>query len=251
MADEQEQEQQEGQAIFADLLSPEQIKLRIWEGKQEAKRQHSYLNDDGVTENDAVVNRKLREYVRTARAESRPERGERSRHRDDVMAHMYSGVPGRSSWLDLPEGFLADVPEVQRAEVARGIYEGLDNEMWRKLSDEPDGVIQSSLEDGEFLCRTKVKTGKLDSVYVTSDKLCWETDLVGPRQAKHEKSGDSYAKIGRMVMERQPQHAPSVQREYKRTNQNVLDAGLKTMAPALDAAKAAKDNGGAEGADEK
>ena len=239
MAEQDEHDQDNGDTAVLELLAPQEIKAAIQVGKQEAKAAAGYLNRDG-TDNDAVVNAKLRAFARTAKPGTRPERAERSHHRDDVMAHMYPGVPGRAQWEDLPEDYLDYLPEEQRAEVAEGIYKDLDGELWRKLSDEPEGAIQASLEDGEVLCRTKVKTGRLDSIYVTTNRECWETDLIAPRQKEVEKKHDAYAAVGRMMMERQPEHATRVQREFVRTSKDALEAGNKIMRPALEAAKAAR-----------
>lgn len=190
---------------------------------------HGYAKEDGEPDLDAIADR-VYDPVSKAVAHKRTERESVMVTRRQLMALVWPKVVGQSAWADQED-----------PQVAEGVYNRLDGQIWRMITADSTGLIQTRLNDGgsgNILCRAKTAPRGEDGVYVTRDLACLLDDFSGPQRAAIKKASDRLATNLAMAIDRVPQHARPLHRELTKGLKTALESGLAIAAPALEAANA-------------
>jgi hypothetical protein len=209
-----------------DQLELLPLKERIETGVEAAYEQHGYSTDGGIDR--VALEDKVFALVSVAVVEKRADRAKLAVTRRSLMSSAFGQIPGPEAWAE------QDDPEQ-----AAGIYSTLDGILWRLVSDDENGKIQSRLngEAGLILCRTKATPDKADAVYVTRDIQCLLADWSAPQKVRIEKQAKRMAKNLAMAVERQPAHAKRLNQELLGAMKTALGTSQAILAPALEAAK--------------
>lgn len=201
------------------------LKERIDTAVAIAYGQHGYVID-GYPDQGAVADM-VYELVSQAVVTKRAERANAAVTRRRLMSVVFSKVAGPEAWA-----------EQEDPEVAEGLYKRLDGQLWRMVTPDSTGQIQTRLngDNGLILCRTKDTAEKVPAVYVTRDLQCLVTDYSGPHKAALKKEGDRFAMNMAMAIDRVPEHAKRFKRELTSGLKTALDSGVAIVTPSLEAA---------------
>lgn len=213
------------------------LKERIDQETDLAFVRHGYVVGDGEPDKRAVED-KVYGLVSVALVDKRADRGRLAVTRRSLMSSTFAQVPGPEAWAEQDD-----------AELAEGVYNRLDGQLWRLVSPEANGKIQMRLNSdiGLILCRTKATPDEVDAVYVTKDLNCLLADFSSPQRKRLQKEADRFATNLAMAVERLPQHARRFKGELTGGMKTALDTGLNTLQPAIEAATADQtDDGNAE-----
>lgn len=206
------------------------LKERIDDGVTDAYLQHGYVTE-GEIDRRAVEDR-VYALVSAAVVDKRADRGKLAVTRRSLMSSAFGQVPGPEAWAEHDE-----------PDLISGVYNALDGHLWRLVSADANGKIQSRLngDTGLILCRTKATPDKTDAVYVTGDIQCLLADFSGPQKATLAKAASRMATNLAMAVERQPEHAKRFNQELVSGMKAALGTGRAILMPALEAAATTPD----------
>lgn len=149
-----------------------------------------------------------------------------------LVEEFFPEVPGPSDWANYED-------EDERAFHER-VYVKLKGEIFRVLSVDPDGPVQSRLSmngSSLVLCRTRKTKGREERAYVTRNTKCINEDNNTPAL---NALGAALAKAaGRIAMaiERVPESATTFNTLYSNKTKNSIESGKNIVRAALEAAK--------------
>lgn len=215
--------------------APEQeipLKERIDTAVAEAYGRSGRVHADGSVNLDPIADA-IEEIVLGTKVEKPTDRATQRAPRTEMMAKIWPDIPGKEAWAD------EDDPDL-----AAGVYNRLDGDIWRMLSPDESGLIQARLAPtGYVLCRWATgskKSSPLDSVYITRNRTCLVDDYAGPLADQIRRLSDRLAaNLAHVAMHRVPEHAKALERVRERALQDALDAGAVITRPELEAAKEA------------
>jgi hypothetical protein len=147
-----------------------------------------------------------------------------------LMAQFFADVPGPATWAEYDE---------EDAEFHEAVYRRLKGEIFRVLSVDPDGPVQSQLgaNGGLVLCRMKGKQGREELAYVTRHRKAIDEDNNAPAVAAANRALAKAAARTALAVERVPEHGKWFNRQYSTGTKEGIEAGKNKILGALEAAE--------------
>lgn len=212
------------------VLDPEE-RAAIEVAKLYGKRK--LVDDEGRLDRDALAELIL-PIVSMAVVDTPAERARVAVPRSAFMAAIFPEVVGEAEWV-----------EQEDPELAKLIYGRVDSDLWRQLSDTPDGKVQARLngEQGVMLCRTRKESKRGETAYVTRNYKCIVEDVSMPARKKIANAAARHGALMALAIERVPEHRRRFNREYDTGAKLALDDGRTKVRAALQAAELAEENG--------
>jgi hypothetical protein len=211
---------------------PERVYLKdlIAAGVDARLQEAGYIDEDGERAFDALAERLADRVYPGARATKagEQEKSTKAISKGDIIAFALPNLPGPSRWKDEPD-----------PELAEGVYTWIENKIWQQLLKvDASGPVQQLIGDkGVLLCKTKIGTNKVASVYCTDVLPLLKEDFNAPLAEKVNRANLTMSMNMNMAIARLPQHYRAFEKAYKDANHAALEAGSQMMLPALEAAK--------------
>jgi hypothetical protein len=160
-----------------------------------------------------------------------------------LMAQFFADVPGPAEWTDYDE---------EDAEFRERVYAAVKAEVFRVLSVQPNGPIQSRLgaNGGLVLCRMPKKRGREELAYVTRNRKCIDEDNNAPAMTAAHNAMNRAAALTALSVDRVPEHGKWFERQHKTGIKLAVEGGQATIRRALEAASNDLDDDVDEAGDE-
>ena len=145
-----------------------------------------------------------------------------------LMEEFFADVPGPDEW--------AEYDDDEEVEFRKAVYTKVKKEVFRVLSVQPDGPVQSRLDlnGGLVLCRTPKRHGREEMAYVTRNHKCIDEDNNTPAMQKAKAAQARADALAAMAAERVPEHARYFDRRLSASRKEIDDASKNTMRAALE-----------------
>ena len=213
--------------MTTDTQSDVLTKDVIAEAADLAYAAEGYVKDDErdyVALTDAIYRK-----VSQARVNDLGERESKAITRGDLVAAVFSSLPGPGSF-----------DEQENPDLAEAVYLTVEAKVWDLASPFHNGKVQQRVgerPDPLVLCRTVVGTDRVPAVYVTAALKCIRKDLGEYLAAQQRRIQRKAALNLAMVVRRLPEFGAALGRDYERESKAAIDAGRADLKPALEEAK--------------
>lgn len=207
---------------------------RIAAGVRVAYTIHGYVDDDQEPMKEKLADT-LFEPISQAVAEKKADREKVLLTRKQLTRMAFPETPGPEAWGDQTD-----------PELAKDVWETLWKDVWNVCNTSPKGLIQGRLNGdyGLILVRLQPqRRGDEWGVYVTRDYQSLNEDVIRPTKKKQEAQARSHALYANMLMERLPEHAKKIRREYVSGLQTGANVAKELTASTLESIEAARNNG--------
>ena len=200
---------------------------RVETAKYAAYGQHNLVTSDGEPDQEALI-QCVFEIVKDAIVEKPSERAKKAVTRPEFMEQIFPKVPGKAEWI-----------EQEDPELAEALYKSVDSDIWRLLSVNPDGPVQSMLngrgDDSTLLCRVDQSRAREAHAYVTRNRKCLYEDYSAKARAEIERATNKLAGLMAQAIDRVPEHSQAFAREYDGATRIAVTSGTGIVRGALEA----------------
>jgi hypothetical protein len=147
-----------------------------------------------------------------------------------LVDEFFADVPGPAAWAEYGE---LDSDEYKFHEE---VYKQVKREVFRVLSINPDGLVQSRLgaNGGTVLCRMKGTGGREEIAYVTRNRKCINDDNNAPAIKAANAALRKAAALAALAIERVSEHKAWFATQYRTGAKETLDGGNNMIRAALD-----------------
>jgi hypothetical protein len=205
-----------------------------------AHAREGYVKPDGSVDNLARI-KAVFPIVNAAVVEELKERTAKAVKRSDLVSQVFPNLPGPDEWGETDNPLLAEA-----------VYGKIDSKVWNDVKIDTSGKVQQmvGVQNGTpamVLCQTKITKDQLDAVYVTRNLKCILADNSARMKKAEKRKADQHAVNVGMWMERIPDDAERLDRDYKAGMKAAMASGQAIVTEALETAVALREiNGGDE-----
>jgi len=205
------------------VLTPEIIRLAVL--RAHADEQYTY--HDGGINNQARIEAGFK-IINRAVVDEPNERATKAIAKSDLVSQVFPHLPGPEEWDD------HDNPDL-----AEAVYNAIATKVWTDAKPDRTGKIQQLVGQTNglpemVLCRTSVGKHQIPAVYITRNLKCLLVDNSAQMKRELQKKSENYARNLAMWMERVPEHAEALDKDYKAGMKKAVGAGQAIMQLALE-----------------
>lgn len=197
----------------------------------EAFADADYLKEDG-SRDSVKMRARMMEILKGTKVLNKRERPEKAITKGNLVAAVFSNLPGPESWQDIED-------EDERA-VAEAVYAKIVTAVWGETL--PDAakplqqLVESAMGNGYVLCRTTVGNDKSPAVYITDNLACIRLDYTFPEKTKFEKLVLKHEANREMLIRRQPDNARAYFNDFRSASNSAVTEGVNRLKLVMDTA---------------
>lgn len=188
---------------------------------------HNLITEDGRKDDHAIAEM-LFPVVSAAVVNTPADRAKVGVTPEQIMEQFFAELPNRAAWAEF---------DGEEAEFHEAVYRKVQDEMFRVLSPQPSGLVQSMLgaNGGMMLCVMVARGGASKRAYVTRNRKCINDDALAPALRRARTQMDNVAALASLAIDRVPEHGKWFEHESRTNLRLGLESATSTIKGALEA----------------